>query len=230
MSRCLINQRDCGRVAGGPVCPKCGMDERVVYPGQADREAAQELAELRYLRSQVDALEGRPLTPPSAPRTNGFVPLGVATVAVALLSGLWWKSLDSELVRQRDTAAGAGVKQALPAVPAPVADSTSVVVEKGVVKLYFASGKAEVSAEGGKALEQIVEGVGRGKIALVSGFHDPGGDPAKNAELAKQRAMAVAALLKSEGVADDRIELKKPEPMQGDVPAHLARRVEVSLR
>ncbi|MFM8899726.1 MAG: hypothetical protein ACKOF9_07235 [Burkholderiales bacterium] len=31
---CLINQSACGRVAGNPLCPKCGMDDRVVYPGQ----------------------------------------------------------------------------------------------------------------------------------------------------------------------------------------------------
>ena len=72
-------------------------------------------------------------------------------------------------------------------------------------------------------------GVAGGKKAVVSGFHDAAGDPAKNAELAKQRAMAVAALLKTAGVADDKVELKKPEQMQGDGPAHLARRVEVSL-
>ena len=73
------------------------------------------------------------------------------------------------------------------------------------------------------------KGVAAGKMAVISGFHDASGDPAQNAELAKQRALAVAALLKAAGVADDRIELKKPEQMVGDGPAHLARRVEVAL-
>jgi hypothetical protein len=45
---CLINQADCGRIPGNPVCPKCGMDERVVFPGQVDREAAQAIALTRY--------------------------------------------------------------------------------------------------------------------------------------------------------------------------------------
>ena len=47
-SPCLINQSACGRLAGKPVCPKCGMDERVVYPGQADLEAALDSARGRY--------------------------------------------------------------------------------------------------------------------------------------------------------------------------------------
>lgn len=52
-ANCLINQPACGRQTGNPVCPKCGMDERVVYPGQADREAAQEAARQRYADAQV---------------------------------------------------------------------------------------------------------------------------------------------------------------------------------
>jgi K(+)-stimulated pyrophosphate-energized sodium pump len=132
-------------------------------------------------------------------------------------------------------AATAGAEPAAPAAApaAPAAstpaDGASVVVENGVVKFYFASGKSDVVADGGKALADIVAGVAGGKKAVISGFHDAAGDPAKNAELAKQRAMAVAALLKTAGVADDKVELKKPEQMQGEGPAHLARRVEVSL-
>ncbi len=37
---CLINQTACGRIAGNPVCPKCGMDERIVFPSEADRDGA----------------------------------------------------------------------------------------------------------------------------------------------------------------------------------------------
>jgi K(+)-stimulated pyrophosphate-energized sodium pump len=123
--------------------------------------------------------------------------------------------------------AAAAAPAAAPAT-AP-AEGASVAVDNGVVKFYFASGKSDVAADGGKALEQIVAGVAAGKKAVISGFHDAAGDPAKNAELAKQRAMAVAALLKTAGVTDDKVELKKPEQMQGDGPAHLARRVEVTL-
>jgi len=57
MERCLINQSDCGRIKGNPVCPKCGMDERVVYPGQADREAAQTAGLARYWEAHAGELE-----------------------------------------------------------------------------------------------------------------------------------------------------------------------------
>lgn len=68
---CLINQKACGREAGNSVCTKCGMDERVVYPGQADLEAAQERAELRYLRAHVKQLEDMSQPPPSPnPKTT----------------------------------------------------------------------------------------------------------------------------------------------------------------
>ena len=67
MTSCLINQSACGRTAGNPVCPKCGMDERVVYPGQADREAAQERAELRYWKAHSQALEAKLEQPPPPP-------------------------------------------------------------------------------------------------------------------------------------------------------------------
>ena len=131
------------------------------------------------------------------------------------------------------TAAHATPAAAVAQVAAPtvalVADGASVAVENGVVKFYFASGKSDVAPGGSQALADIVAGVGSGKRAVISGFHDASGDPAQNAELAKQRALAVAALLKAAGVADDKIELKKPEQMVGDGPAQLARRVEVAL-
>ena len=56
MSHCLINQAACGREAGNPVCPKCGMDERVVYPSEADREAAQERAEGTFWKAHAALL------------------------------------------------------------------------------------------------------------------------------------------------------------------------------
>ena len=117
------------------------------------------------------------------------------------------------------------------AAPAAVAmaDEASVRVEDGVVKFFFASGKAEQAAGANEALADVVKGVAEGKTALVSGFHDATGDAAMNAELAKQRAFAVRDALKGLGVAEDKIELKKPEETTASGSNAEARRVEVAL-
>jgi K(+)-stimulated pyrophosphate-energized sodium pump len=117
------------------------------------------------------------------------------------------------------------------AAPAAVsADGASFRVENGVVKFYFASGKADLAGGAESALADVAKGVAGGKKAVVSGFTDSTGDPAKNAELAKQRAMAVSAALKVAGIADDKIELKKPETITGTGGNAEARRVEVALQ
>ena len=126
-----------------------------------------------------------------------------------------------------------------PVVAAPVetapaavtaAEMASVKVEGGVVKFYFVTAKAELAAGAGAALADVAKGVADGKKAVVSGFTDTSGDPEKNAELAKQRAFAVRDALKAAGVADDKIELKKPEQSAVGGDAAAARRVEVALQ
>ncbi len=132
-------------------------------------------------------------------------------------------------------AAGAGAAAAksdaaMQGAAQAAADAASIKVDGGVVKFYFASGKAELAAGGKEALADILKGVAGGKKAVISGYTDPSGDPAKNAELAKQRAFAVRDLLKAGGVADDKVELKKPEDIKAGAtsPAE-GRRVEVTL-
>ena len=61
------------------------------------------------------------------------------------------------------------------------------------------------------ALADVAKGVAAGKKAVDQRLHDATGDPAKNDELAKQRALAVSDALKAAGIAEDKIELKKPE-------------------
>jgi K(+)-stimulated pyrophosphate-energized sodium pump len=116
------------------------------------------------------------------------------------------------------------------AAPAAAADAASVAVEGGVVKFYFATGKAELAGGAADALKDVVAGVGAGKTASISGYTDASGDPAANEELAKQRAFAVRDALKAAGVAEDKIELKKPEQLTGSGNAADARRVEVTLQ
>ncbi|GAO70168.1 OmpA family protein [Comamonas sp. E6] len=115
-------------------------------------------------------------------------------------------------------------------VPVVVVEETArVIVENGVVKFYFVSGKAEVAAGANEALSDVVKGVAEGKRAMISGFHDATGSAEINAELAKQRAQAVQAALVALGVAEDKVELKKPEQSQADGSNAEARRVEVIL-
>ena len=64
---------------------------------------------------------------------------------------------------------------------------------------------------------------------LLSGFHDASGDPAKNAELAKQRAKALRAAFVAAGLEDTRVLMRKPESTQANGKAEEARRVEVHL-
>ena len=104
-----------------------------------------------------------------------------------------------------------------------------MVVENGVVKFYFASGKSDLAPGAVEALADAITAGKAGQKLVISGFHDSTGDPAKNAELAKQRALAVRDALKAAGVAESGIELKKPETATGSGNNAEARRVEVVI-
>ena len=167
--------------------------------------------------------------------------LGILAGIVALVIGgvlalCTWVSGDSSM----------GAKKAdVPAVVAPatvaaattatvgaatiVADEAKVVVENGVVKFYFATGKSDLAKGANEALAEVVKGVKAGQKAVVSGFHDSTGDLTTNQELAKKRAISVRDTLVALGVPVDSIELKKPENSKGTGDNAEARRVEVVL-
>jgi outer membrane protein OmpA-like peptidoglycan-associated protein len=75
-----------------------------------------------------------------------------------------------------------------------------------------------------------VAGAAGGKKVVISGFHDATGSAEVNAELAKLRALAVHSDLMQSGVAQDLIELKKPEVTLATGSNAEARRVEVTLQ
>ena len=111
-----------------------------------------------------------------------------------------------------------------------IVDAASFKVENGVVKFYFATGNAQLAGGANAALADVAKGVAAGKKAVVSGYTDATGDATKNEELAKQRAFAVRDALKAAGIAEDKIELKKPETLAGTGSNAEARRVEVALQ
>ncbi len=102
-------------------------------------------------------------------------------------------------------------------------------MEGGVVKFYFASGSADLAPGAAEALGDVVKGVAAGKKAVISGYHDTTGDPAKNEELSKQRAFAVRDALAALGIGEDKMELRKPADSTASGNNAEARRVEVTL-
>lgn len=120
--------------------------------------------------------------------------------------------------------------ETVPAEVLVLEDAASLRVDSEMVTFYFASGKAELAAGANEALADIVDGVAQGKTAVVSGFHDATGSAEINAELSKQRAMAVRDALKALGIGDDKLDLRKPEVTTATGSNAEARRVEVSLQ
>lgn len=165
----------------------------------------------------------------------GFLFILIALVISAAVGTVVVKRLSAASASKAAPAPTTALANNAPAAPAAdtvaaaAADAASVRVENGVVKFYFASAKADLAAGANEALADVVKGVAEGKKAVVSGFHDATGDAAINAELAKQRAYAVRDALKGLGVAEDKIELKKPEETTASGNNAEARRVEVVL-
>ena len=150
--------------------------------------------------------------------------LGLVFALIALIVS----TVIGTVVYQRVLKAPAAASGAV--VPAVlIVEEALVRVDNGVVKFYFATGKADVAMGGNVALADVVRGVTNGKRARISGFHDATGDAAVNAELAKQRALAVQATLLELGVTPEMIELSKPEQTLAGGSNAEARRVEVVL-
>ena len=109
-------------------------------------------------------------------------------------------------------------------------DAASVTVENGVVKFYFAPSKSDLAGGANAALVDVIKGAQAGRKLVISGYHDATGSATKNAELARLRALAVRDALRASGVADNKIELRKPELLIAAGSAAEARRAEVALQ
>ncbi len=172
----------------------------------------------------------------SAQRVALFLVFGLIAVVVSsvLVFGVKHRGVSAQGAGAQTAAAPAvaAVPALSPATAQAASDAASVKVEQGIVKFYFASGKAELAAGASEALLDVVKGAQAGRKVAISGFHDATGNAAQNAELAKQRALAVRDALTAAGVAESQIELKKPEQIAGNAPGSdaEARRVEISLQ
>jgi K(+)-stimulated pyrophosphate-energized sodium pump len=123
-----------------------------------------------------------------------------------------------------------------PSAPAPAtepvaAPAPATAALPALAKLFFVSGSAGLPGDAAQLLGPIIDFAkahAEAKIA-ISGFHDTSGNQQANEELAKNRAKAVREALKSAGIDEARIEMRKPEVTAGGGNADEARRVEVSI-
>jgi ammonium transporter, Amt family len=108
--------------------------------------------------------------------------------------------------------------------------STAQAAAFPATQILFESGQTQPSADsqaGLKAVAAFLADDAKAKVQL-SGFVDGTGDPAKNKEIAKQRAFAVRDALISVGVAADRIVLQKPSDIVAG-KGEESRRVDIEL-
>lgn len=132
-------------------------------------------------------------------------------------------------------APAAPVSAAAPAAVAIVAEEIELIEAplegELVATLTFEVGKADLGGDASAAVDAIVAALAAApaRRIVLSGFHDASGDPAFNAELAKQRAIAVREALLAAGAEPARVQLRKPESTLGGGSDEEARRVEARL-
>jgi outer membrane protein OmpA-like peptidoglycan-associated protein/uncharacterized protein YidB (DUF937 family) len=200
------------------------------------------------IQSMVDGLPGvaaaHPAPPAATARKGGLLKwlpwLLLVLIAVFFLKQCY-KPADTAVPAPAPVVVPAASGAAEPKTTGPTADAipagagalASMIDGQPLLKVYFDSGKAEISpefTERAKALVDYLRANGGAK-AVVSGYSDPTGSAATNAAMSQQRAQAVSAALEAAGVAAASIVLEKPADITGtgDTNAE-SRRVEVSIR
>ena len=126
----------------------------------------------------------------------------------------------------------APVVAAAPTIPTGAGIIESEVAGRPMVSIYFDTAKADIDA-GFEARTTALRGwltAHPGNHLVLSGFNDPRGNAAFNAELSKRRAFAVRDALAGLGVAATDMDLVKPaDTTADDTSLAGARRVDVTI-
>ncbi len=167
----------------------------------------------------------------------GFGLLLVGGIILAALLA-WWAD-------RPEAAPAAAPAPVVAAAPAPAAPAPAPVIPEGagviagereakpMLTVYFDTGKADVTPDFTAAAAPVLAYLqdNPGAMLAISGFNDPTGNAAANAELSKNRAQNVKAALEALGVEAVRAALEKPaETTDSSATNTEARRVEVVVK
>ena len=170
-------------------------------------------------------------------------------IGIAVLGFLFWwwiasRNPDIEETNATEVAASANASdvgtdlaaakpEGSEAIPAGAGVTSELRDGKPVVKVYFDSAMTAVTPEFAKTAGGLKSWLDShsGTTLAVSGYSDPSGNAAANAELAKQRAQAVQSALVAAGIPATSAALVKPEQVSdAAVAKEAARRVEVVVK
>ena len=161
--------------------------------------------------------------------------LGLATAALLgllCLLGVWCPGAKPEVVVD-EVVAVAPTPEPEPVIPTGSGLISRLLDGKPLLIVYFETAKSDVSNEltpESAKLKEYLDSHPDSKLS-VSGYVDPRGDAAFNAQLAKDRATKVRDALVAAGIGADRIDLDKPADIVAD-EATMAneRKVEVKIK
>ena len=140
---------------------------------------------------------------------------------------------ETETVAATETATPAATAETEVAAPAGAGVTAGERNGKPMLTVYFDTGKSDVTADLAAASDKVKTflAANAGAKLSVSGFNDPTGNAAANAELSKKRAQAVGKALEAAGIPAASIEMVKPtESTDTKVDNNAARRVEVVVQ
>lgn len=142
---------------------------------------------------------------------------------------------DEAAISETVTPADGAVAPAAPAAAIPEGAGVVAADREGkpMLTIYFDTGKSVVSNDLSTAASSVKAYLESNPAATlaVSGYNDPTGNAAANAELSKNRAQSVKAALETLGIAADKVVLEKPaEATTTGTDNAAARRVEVTVK